>query len=304
MRHGICLSNIPINAIPMTRAMYPHVKYAGWLLGVVLGAATAHPGWAGIGPNPAGPAREEGDVKVERDRSGIRLEVREARLARVLDALSERLGAPIRYVNAPEQPVTVTCRGHNLENVLRCLLGADADLVFQYAGPAKPGAARRVVDVKVLASTFMNLPPVDSGSVAAPSIPAPLGKNAGKGGDSLDAVLAMTKSDDPEQRAMALEKIKRVDGVDDATLKAAYQSAMNDADGDVRAEAISGMALLDEEGRFGLLTSAMADEHPSVRLAALDSMEFNPESRPYYEKALTDEDETVRELAALRLGIE
>jgi len=64
------------------------------------------------------------------------------------------------------------------------------------------------------------------------------------------------------------------------------------------------MALLDEEDSFGLLTSAMADEHPSVRLAALDSLEVNPESRPYYEKALTDTDESVRALAALRLGIE
>lgn len=279
--------------------MCSHMKYAGWLLGMVLGATAANPVLAGNGSRPAEPAREEGVVKVERNRSGIRLEVHEARLARVLDELSVGLDTPIRHVNAPEQPVTATCQGQNLENVLRCLLGADADLVFQYAGPAKPGAARRVSDVKVLASTFMNLMPVDSGSVAAP-----VGKSAGKSVDSLDTVLAMTKSEDPEQRAMALEKIKRVDGVDDATLKAAYQAAMNDADGDVRAEAISGLALLDEEGRFGLLTSAMVDEHPSVRLAALDSLEVNPESRPYYEKALTDEDETVRELAALRLGIE
>jgi hypothetical protein len=287
----------------MKKSLYPHVKYAGWLLSMSLGAG-AHPVLARMESPPSGQAREEGTVKLEIARSGISLEVRATRLARVLDELSGRLGTPIRYANAPEQPVTMTCRGHNLDNVLRCLLGADADLVFQYAGAGKPGVARRVVDVKVLASTFMNMPPLGSGSPAAASVPAPVGKNAGKSVDSLDTLLAMTRSDDPEQRAMALEKIRRVEGVDDATLKAAYQSAMNDTDGDVRAEAISGLALLDEEGSFGLLTSAMADEHPSVRLAALDSMEVNPESRPYYEQALTDADESVRALAALRLGIE
>ena len=41
-----------------------------------------------------------------------------------------------------------------------------------------------------------------------------------------------------------------------------------------------------------------------MRLAALDSLDLNRDTQPIYEQALTDADETVRELAALRLGLE
>lgn len=288
----------------MTTSVNSRMKYAGWLLGMSLGVASLPPAMAVKESAAFASAGDAGTVKIELSHSAIRLEVSAARLGRVLDELSARLTTPIHYAQAPEQPVTVTCRGENLEKVLWCLLGADADLVFQYAGAKRQGGTRRVASVKVLASTFSDLPAWGQDHPESSRVPMRERDNADQGHDSLAAVLTMTRSHDPEQRAMALEKIRRVEGVDDATLQATYQSALNDADGDVRAEAISGLALLNAEGSFPMLSSALSDEHPSVRLAALDGMEVTSESRPYYEKALTDPDEAVRDLAALRLGLE
>jgi HEAT repeat protein len=80
---------------------------------------------------------------------------------------------------------------------------------------------------------------------------------------------------------------------------------LKDRDGDVRAAAVNGMALLDAEASFPILSAAMADENASVRLVALDGMDVVDENTlPYYNQALSDSDESVRALAELRLGIE
>lgn len=276
---------------------------AAWRLGMSL--AGLLPAVAGMASAPSHEEWEAGTIRIDSSRPVIRLEASAARLDRVLDALSAQLKTPIRYSNAHEQPVTVTCRSERLEKVLRCLLGAEADLVFQYAGAGgRQSGGRRIASVTVLASTFTDLAHPGAAHPANDRTPDPQKEPAGQDPDSLPRVLAMTRSDDPEQRAMALERLRRVEGVDDDTLQAAYQNALSDADGDVRAEAVSGLALLNAGDNLPLLTSALADEHPSVRLAALDSLEVTPESRPYYNEALNDPDESVRELAALRLGIE
>ena len=273
------------------------IRAAGWLLTAALAAAST---FAQVEAGLAAPAAADGKVKIVLGPAdAITLEARAARVGLALDTLSQALRIPIRYANAPEPPVSVTCRAAGLVRVLHCLLGADADLVVTQAETGKRGSSPQVTSVTVLGSTFRTPPP----SSAAPDSAArpPL---RDKTPDTPDAVLAMTRSADPEQRAVGLERLRRVNGIDDATLKNAYQFALHDADGDVRAAAISGLALLDEAGSSGLLSAAMADEHPSVRLAALDSLALNRDTRPLYEQALTDADETVRELAALRLGLE
>jgi hypothetical protein len=287
-------------------SMYQQVNSHRRGLAVMLALMAIRPASANLEPAISLPP-DSGVVTVAVDAFGkIWLEAREVGFGRVLDALSASLHTPIRYANAPQQPVSATCQG-GLDKVLRCLLGENADLVFSYRGSVKRAGTKPIASVKVLASTFTEFSPV-SPSTDAAGAPAPVrpveAAVQGNAPETLEALLAMTRSADPEQRAVGLEKLRRTPGVDDASLKAAYQSALTDADGDVRAEAISGLALLDEDNSFGMLSSAMDDEHPSVRLAALDGMPVNRESRPYYEKALTDADESVRELAALRLGIE
>jgi hypothetical protein len=248
-----------------------------------------------------------GAVAVSIGRAGeISLEAREAPLARVFAELSKATGAPIRYSAAPEAPVSAACHGESLKRVLLCLLGTEADLIFQYSGRTTRGASSGgLTGVKVLASTFVEGRPLGSGvSEIASSHPASDAANLSTPVDNLDDVLAMTQSLDPEQRAQGLEKLGRVEGVEEDTLRAAYRAGLADDDGDVRAAAISGMALLDQGGDVEWLKAAMNDRHASARLAALDSLGDDARSRPYLIMALSDPDESVRVLAEMRLGIQ
>lgn len=271
---------------------------------LVLALAGMPPVVAGPGQGDPVPSPPGGTVEVEiQQPGGIHLSVREAAIGTALDALSGRLGVPIRHAGAPERPVSLSCRGESIRPVLRCLLGAEADLLFQYADTGAPAKdAEGVSSVTVLASTFRDEPA---------GVPPTASRDAGAGGPNrqadeqptLEGALAMTRSPDAETRTSGLELLGGIEGIDRDVLRTAYQAGLHDQDGDTRATALLGLAGLDGENSFGLLTEALGDEDPSVRLAAVDGMAVNDESRPYLQKALTDPDESVRELAGLRLGI-
>ncbi|WP_460028317.1 hypothetical protein [Methyloparacoccus murrellii] len=292
MRHNLDSYRAPAHRFP--RALL--------LLGAMLATrAQALTGGVSAG-QPATPA-----VLVQVGPDGtIDLEARSVPIGQVLEALAQRLSVPIHYQAAPPQPVAIACHARGLEAVLRCALGTGADLAFAYAGGAGD-ADRRPASVKVLASTFDEFP-ATAGAQAHPvpgeALPARETPPRLAAGESLDALLGDTHNADPELRAQALERLRQAPGADEATLRAAYQAALSDPNGDVRAEALTGMALLDEEHSFGLLSSAMLDGDASVRLAALDNLELDRRSRAIYRTALGDPDESVRELAALRLGLE
>jgi len=237
------------------------------------------------------------NVEVAISKAGfITLDVHDATIAQSIDALAAKTGKPIRYRDAPDHTVSVSCHGQGLETVLRCLLGTDADLAFSY-DDAAPGRAGHgpLAGVKILSSTFLKLSP----HASTDSTQLPPGQPL-----SAEAALALTRSEDPDQRARALDQIGRFEQIDKATLEAAYNDALKDKDGDVRAAAVNGLALLDEKASFPLLSSAMTDESASVRLAALDGMDVDEQSLPFIAEALSDPDESVRTLAQLRLGIE
>jgi hypothetical protein len=240
-----------------------------------------------------------GIVEIDINQSGdIVLGAHGASLGQIIDALAAKSGKPIRYQDAPDQPVSLSCHGQGLETVLRCLLGTDADLAFSYDEAAHGKSGHGVLaGVKVLSSTFQKLPSYASMMAAARS-------GDGQPLTAEDA-LALTRSSDPDQRARAIGQIGRIEEIDEVTLRSVYGDAIKDRNGDVRAAALNGLAILDAEASFPILGAAMADEDASVRLVALDGMDVvNENTLPYYDQALGDPDESVRALAELRLGIE
>ena len=235
--------------------------------------------------------------------SGLSIQVNASPIAAALDALSAKSGIPIHYQGAPEQPVSLTCHGDALRSVLFCLLGTDADLVFQYGERRSPKTGRNVVSVTVLASTFgAAFGRGEDGGVKASQVPQKDATHLGDASTSEHA-LALLRSANPERRVSGLEMLREAKGLDPDVMRSAYQHALQDANGEVRAAALQGMATLDRDTSFPLLREAMGDADSSVRLAAVDGMEVNDESRPLLEQALKDADESVRELAGLRLGL-
>jgi len=247
---------------------------------------------ADTGHGEASPVRSGGQVTVDREPSGgIRLQARDVPLGVVMAALSSKAKVPIRFRQAPDRPVTISCHGQDVRPILRCLLGEKANLFVQYTPKGLSG-------VTVLASTFENNPNGD----ALAKLTEPASQPSG-GLPTLEAVQEKLRSGDADERALGLELLGRIENLEAATLRAAYEEGLKDPDGDVRAAALAGIAVLDGARSSGLLSEAMNDRDPSVRLAAVDGMPINPETRPALEKALSDPDEAVRELAGLRLGV-
>jgi hypothetical protein len=235
-------------------------------------------------------------LEVIKDGRGmISVQARDVPVAEVLTALSARSGTPIRFEDAKDVLLTASCHAAGLEPVLRCLLGTDADFAFTYDSiPGKRPGQRELKAVKVLASTFLNLPPATGQQSGVGAEPLP----------SLGELQAQVHAEEADVRARALEQIGRVGQDDPDMLKATYRGALSDPDGDVRAAAINGLAVLDGPGSAEILSSAMTDADASVRLAALDGLEVDEQSLPLIAQALSDTDESVRALAQLRLGIE
>jgi hypothetical protein len=244
----------------------------------------------------------------------IELEARQAPLGQVIDEIASKTGTRIRYSVLPEELVTATCAGETVKQVLMCLLGPEADLLFQYSGDAATGKIEaRPIEVRILASTFAegdaagcapdsarcgtvlrNEPDTSRTSPAKTdrvrSVP-----------DNIDKLLEMTRAQDPYERANGLERLASVEGLDEATLYDELEKALSDEDGEVRAQAVSSLALKRGVGAIDVLKSALHDSDASVRLMAVDGLKADGQGITLLREALQDSDETVRALAALRL---
>lgn len=228
-------------------------------------------------------------------KGNIRVQAYAIPLARLLDGISEKTGVPIRYTAAdvPPDPVTLTCQDEAIQRVLRCVLGDDANMLVQHHSATRNTrrhGAGDIASIRILSSSFAKSSKKPERGALIPELKSAL------------AIMARSLSSD--ERIDALQRLARIEGADQGMLRESFRAALEDEDGDVRAEALSELALLDEGHSFEMLSAAMSDQHASVRLAALDSMAVNEKSLPYLDKALSDPDESVRALAELRLGIE
>lgn len=259
-------------------------------------------GWLGAVDASASvqPAQETGMgswVQVQKTGTDrLALTVREAPLAEVFAELTRQTGVAFRYTRLPTEPVSVRCAERTLRDLMFCILGSEADLVLRRAaqsGQSFGGWA----EIKVLESTFANAPDLQA-VVAAPRLPVAQE-------ETLDALLVRAMDANPDERAEALAKLSfsRDEG-DVGRARESLQSGLTDGSGEVRAEAVSGLARLNGSSQsLDLLSSAMQDQDPEVRLAAVDALTAtDQESLQLLQKALVDQDESVRALAEARLS--
>lgn len=260
--------------------------------------------WGGLGEVDASTraqsAQETGtgpSVQVQKTVTGqLALTVRKTPLVDVFAQLTRQTGVDFRYTRLPPEPVSVLCAERSLRDLMFCILGSEADLVFKRAdqsGKFFDGWA----EIKVLESTFAHAPKLES-VTATP-------KQADAQQETLDLLLAKTKDANPDERAEALAKLsfsKEEEEVGRA--RESLQAGLTDGSGEVRAEAVSGLARLNGSLQsFDLLSSAMQDQDPEVRLAAVDALAAtDQESLQLLQKALADQDESVRVLAEAKLN--
>jgi len=230
----------------------------------------------------------------------IRIGSEEALVEDVLDALSRQLGVPIVHSRLSQQPLTVVCSSVSIKDLLKCVLGSNASLLY-IAGDSSikhPSGFERIVVLSSSRGQDAQMPPAIPPDGVARAEKALISASAVP---SRDRVMAMLQHQDGAIRAEAIALLPRVEGIELERLRVAYESALQDPEGDVRAGALLGLSTLDASSTVPLVASATRDPDPSVRLAAIDAMEAIPQNRGYFIEAIKDRDESVRVLAGLRL---
>jgi hypothetical protein len=238
-------------------------------------------------------------VSVGEDRI-IVLEAKRAPLGRIIDELAAKTGTLAHYSVLPEEPVTATCAGATVKQVMECLLGPGADLMFRYpAGLAKGGSPGHPQELWVLGSSLTGRCSAGTGQRRADQGgPAPA--EPGETGDVAEIAAERTA----RQRADAIARLSADPQADEGTVVKTLETALADEDASVRAQAVYGLARRGGVSGAAALQAGLRDSDPSVRLMAVDSAGEDAGGLTLLREALADSDETVRALAALKLDPE
>ncbi len=235
--------------------------------------------------------------------SELQLEARQAPLAQVLENIATKTHVPIHYSVLPEGLVSATCVGSTLKVVLECLLDGKADLIVRYSD-RDTHAAGNVVETWVLGS---RLDGVVAKNCPMPAAPNDTDSNAFDENQAqieveqlrTQELLKLAQSKNPEERADAIGAFLSEGGEGDPEIKAVLEQALTDTDDNVRAQAVS--TLSHREGGASteaVIREAMRDSSPAVRMMAVDSITNDV---ALLQQAVNDSDETIRNLAALKL---
>jgi hypothetical protein len=227
----------------------------------------------------------------------IHLVLDDAPLMEGIDALAKASSVVIRYNGTPDRRLSIACDGKSVRIVLQCLLGLDADIIY-YQGLTFKGVGNSIT---ILSSSFTKDAIIKKNVLQHVSGQKKINESGREVLPNAGNALSLIQSSDPEERVSGLVIVGQDRSFDSGSRREIFKQALTDEDGEVRAAAVTGLAAILHGADIGLLVTAVNDPHASVRLAAIDAMALNGRTRPYLERALSDTDETVRELASLRL---
>ncbi len=235
--------------------------------------------------------------------SQLQLEVRQMPLAQVLDAIAQKTRVTIHYSVLPEGLVTATCVGTKLKQVLECLLDRKADLIVRNS--AKTDSKGQLAEAWILGSRLY-------GGTAKSDCPISTGQMENPGSLTLrqneqDTDAELDRTDELLKTAQSKNSIDRADAIGalladgregDPNVKAALEQALTDQDANV-SQAISSLSHREGSGAAAAIQQALQDSAVDVRLMAVDGI---TDDVALLQQAINDSDETVRSLAAVKLG--
>lgn len=234
----------------------------------------------------------------------LQLEARQAPLAQILNRIASQTGVRINYSVLPEGLVTATCVGPTVKQVLECLLARKADLIFRYATlTAKPDSPRQPAEAWVLGAKF-DVDRTNSETCISSEAQQQSMLNRveafsieSKPGES-EELIRMAKSTNPADRAEAVGRLMAVGRKGDTSVKEALENALSDENATVRARALASLSYREGDDAASALREAIHDKDERVRITAVDRA---GDDVGLLQQALTDESETVRNLAAIKL---
>lgn len=194
----------------------------------------------------------------------IELQVDQMTRTDVLDRLAMRLGFIWHASGLPQTKITVSCQGESLEPILDCLLGQGISYLI-----------RRQPDKQARMEQLWLITAAENNPVSQPEKTVP----------------------HPRQRANRLARLVAKEGAD-ARIESALQAGLQDDSPLVRAQAVYGLSRRDPQQA---LIIGLADQDAGVRLMAVENAGEGVTEQTLLQGALTDVDETVSALAALKL---
>lgn len=242
------------------------------------------------------------DITLSKDNgSEFRLEARQAPLAQVLLNLSKKTGMQIHYSVLPEGFVTATCVGSSTKQLLECLLARKADLVFRYPKGLAKSAERQPTDAWILGAKYTTgLTPIvdiclsDQDKKPQETQQTTEQEEAQKRTEEL---LVKAKSKKTDERVAAISELLSQASPGDPEVLESLETALNDKDTKVRAQAISTYANLEGEEANAALQEALHDPDAWVRQMAVDSTN----DKTLLQQAVNDSEEPIRSLALQKL---
>lgn len=116
-----------------------------------------------------------------------------------------------------------------------------------------------------------------------------------------DELIQQAASRVAEERVAALSRLATAVPIDVAVRQKIIQAALQDADSRVRGQAVYALVQQNCADSMLLLEQALDDSELSVRLMALDGLTGDDRSVALLKNALKDDEQAVRELAAVKL---
>jgi HEAT repeats len=225
----------------------------------------------------------------------LHLEARAAPLGQILKTIADKTGVNIHYSVLPEAPVTATCVGANVGQVMDCLVAKQVGLVAHKPQKDKPA------EFWLLGSSIGSCQAVTVAAAASPiqkvavqPSPEDLAQMDKMMQEQSDRLLKQAESKNPSQRAEAIGNLGAVGAKNDPAVDEALRTAMNDKNADVRVQAIKAIVQRGGDEVAGQQGLALKDNDVNVRLTAVSDIQ---DDETLLQQALNDNDQSVRDLA-------
>ena len=226
-------------------------------------------------------------------------------LSQVLDTIAVKSHIPIHYSVLPEGLVTATCAGSTLKQVLECLLDKKTNFIMNYAHRNNPiNQKEQASEVWILGSNFEPTRNNEECAVKQSVVNndhLTFQENAStenSEANQTESLLIMAQSKNASERASAMGALLAEGRVGDPHVKAVLEQGLTDTDANVRAQAISSLAHREGNAVLPAIQEALRDPSAEVRLMAVDGI---TDDAALLQQAINDNDETVRNLAKLKL---
>ncbi len=255
-------------------------------------------------PVPESPAIQLTLPKV--NNAPIFLEVRATPLVQILKKIADKTGAQIHYSILPEAPVTATCVGENVGQIMSCLVGKQIGLVAHKPQKDKPaefwllGSSMGSCQSLIVAASPLPIPTPIQPTEELPPTPDEQAQYDQALQAQTDLYLEQLKNaKNNDDRLQILGNLGSGVKSHDPNLRKVLGDAIVDKDSNIRKQAIATMVSLDKEGAIDVLSNALHDNDTSVRLAAVD---YAGEDTDLLQQALGDSSAQVRNFAAAKLA--